>query len=517
MISTFIAGAVPLTKIGTGTGVLELSGANTYTGLTTVTEGTLQLNRTGGTTLPVTNSVLINGGKLLVSTNQTLSNLTLTSGQLEIASGVTLTINGDFRYVAGTITGAGSLVYGNSSKLVYENTASHTIANEWNASTKEVDLNTNSDLLAAGNLVATKLSFTSGKLTLGANNLTVDQVQGGSETSFIITNGTGTLTVKNVGTTAVKFPVGISASSYSPALISNSNTNDFTVKVRTMTDIYGSNPSWSYTNFLNKVWDITPSGTGASANITLYWDVDNVATEEGENFRENTEMLRKVMIHYTGTNWEEYVASTYTSAAGLNSVSFGAITAFSPFGAALEGTNLSVLPVNIKSFAGNKLSQSNVLNWELATETNINKYIVERSFNGIQYAVIGTVNYNASNAGKYSFEDAGVNSIAYYRLRIQNNDGTFSYSKIIMLNRAEVSKLTLTPNPVMNNVFVTFGKLNAKAQLFVTTLNGSIVKQVALAENSVQATIDATALPAGTYIITIKEGNTVQTKKFIKL
>ena len=517
LISTFITGAVPVTKLGTGSGILEFSGANTYTGLTTVTEGTLRLNRTGGTTLPSTNSVLVNGGKLLVSTNQTLSNLTLTSGELEIPAGVTLTVNGDFKYVAGTITGTGNLVYGNIAKLVYENTTSHNIGNEWNASTKEVDLNTPSDLVATDNLTVDKFKLTSGKLTLGANNLTVGQIEGGSKTSFIVTNGTGALTVKNVAATAVTFPVGISAGSYSPARISNTNTNDFTVKVRAMTDIYGSNPSWSYSNVLNKAWDITPAGTGANANITLFWDTDNAATEEGEEFHENNDALRKVMIHFTGTIWEEYLSSTYASTGGFNSVNYSGITAFSPFGAALEGMNNTVLPVNIKSFAGNKLSLNNVLNWELATETNISQYIIERSINGTQYLPIGSVNYNTANGGKYSFEDAGVNTIAYYRLKIVNNDGSFSYSKIIMLNRADVSKLTITPNPVINNVFVTFGKVNTNAQLFVTTINGSVVKQIALAENSIQATVDASALSAGTYIVTIKDGNSIQTKKFIKL
>uniref|UniRef100_UPI004049AAF4 T9SS type A sorting domain-containing protein n=2 Tax=Flavobacterium sp. TaxID=239 RepID=UPI004049AAF4 len=65
---------------------------NTYTGNTTVNAGTLQLNRTGGNTIPSSNSVTISGGTLKVSSNQTLSNLTLTSGGLTIDSGVTLTL-----------------------------------------------------------------------------------------------------------------------------------------------------------------------------------------------------------------------------------------------------------------------------------------------------------------------------------------------------------------------------------------------------------------------------------------
>lgn len=77
----------------TGSNTLTLSGANIYTGTTTITSGTLILNRTGGNTIPSTNNVTVNGGTLRISSNQTLSNLAFTSGGLTVDTGVKLTLN----------------------------------------------------------------------------------------------------------------------------------------------------------------------------------------------------------------------------------------------------------------------------------------------------------------------------------------------------------------------------------------------------------------------------------------
>ena len=125
-LTSIIAGAGNLIKDGTGT--LTLTGANTYTGLTQVKGGILQFNRTGGTTLPVTNNVDIIGGTLQVITNQTLNNVTLSTGTLQIDNGITLTINGTFTLVNGTINlvGTGKIAYGSSGRVAYAGSSAQT-------------------------------------------------------------------------------------------------------------------------------------------------------------------------------------------------------------------------------------------------------------------------------------------------------------------------------------------------------------------------------------------------------
>jgi autotransporter-associated beta strand protein len=110
-----------LTKEGTGT--IILTAANNYSGLTTINNGTLQLNRTGGGTIPNTNHITVNSGATLrISSNQTLADLTISSGGLTIDDGVTLTISGTLTYSGGTInygaTPTGKLIIASSGKMI---------------------------------------------------------------------------------------------------------------------------------------------------------------------------------------------------------------------------------------------------------------------------------------------------------------------------------------------------------------------------------------------------------------
>ena len=103
-----------------GTGTINLTAQNTYTGLTTVEGGTLQLNRTGGTTIPITNNVSVsNGATLKISSNQTINDLTLNgTGTLVIDSGAILTIKGTLLVASdATLTTTGTLIIDSGATL----------------------------------------------------------------------------------------------------------------------------------------------------------------------------------------------------------------------------------------------------------------------------------------------------------------------------------------------------------------------------------------------------------------
>jgi autotransporter-associated beta strand protein len=111
-VSGVLSGSGNLSKVGAGT--LILNGENTYSGSSIISGGILQLNRTGGTTIPTTNNVTVNGGTFRVSSNQTLNNLTIEEGGiLLVDGGVTLTINGNLT-LNESVTISGNLVIGSN-------------------------------------------------------------------------------------------------------------------------------------------------------------------------------------------------------------------------------------------------------------------------------------------------------------------------------------------------------------------------------------------------------------------
>ena len=194
-----------------GVGTVILTGQNTFTGLTTVNGGTLRLNRTGGATLPSTNNVTVSSGAtFLVSTNQTLNNLTLPAGaSLTVDSGATLTINGTFTY-SGTISGAGTIAYGATGTLIYGLAGTQTTALEWPSANgpSTVTINSGSYTLNSSKSLSGDLILSSGTaLTVPSTmNITVgdDLINSGTVTiqnnANLIQNGT---TNDNVGDVTV--------------------------------------------------------------------------------------------------------------------------------------------------------------------------------------------------------------------------------------------------------------------------------------------------------------------------
>ncbi|MBK9337273.1 MAG: autotransporter-associated beta strand repeat-containing protein [Lewinellaceae bacterium] len=126
-----------LTKGGSGAGVLELTGANTYSGTTTVSGGTLRLNRSGGTTIPVGNNVTVNnGGTLRISTTQTLNNVTVDAGgTLILDAGLTVSgtfaINGTLQINTNGFVSTNAPTYGSSSTLIYNSGGTYGVGTEW--------------------------------------------------------------------------------------------------------------------------------------------------------------------------------------------------------------------------------------------------------------------------------------------------------------------------------------------------------------------------------------------------
>lgn len=87
---------------------------------------------------------------------------------------------------------------------------------------------------------------------------------------------------------------------------------------------------------------------------------------------------------------------------------------------------------------GHNLEIGTVLNWTTIEETNLKSFIVEKSADRIQYFPVFecTSQKGETTATNYSFLDIKTNSsVAYYRIKEQLVDDTYSYSKVIEITQ----------------------------------------------------------------------------------
>lgn len=123
--------------------------------------------------------------------------------------------------------------------------------------------NSNGVILNTSNTVGNTLTLSSGKLSIGANNLiipTTAVLSGGSSSSYIITDGVGKLTLNATAATPKLFPIGASASSYDPVTVTPTSASDFTVGV---SSTLSGSPAYGV-RYNAKEWSIASSAPSAT-------------------------------------------------------------------------------------------------------------------------------------------------------------------------------------------------------------------------------------------------------------
>lgn len=173
------------------------------------------------------------------------------------------------------------------------------------------------------------------------------------------------------------------------------------------------------------------------------------------------------------------------------------------------------LPVNLLTFEAVKQIKKVLLQWTTDNELNSDKYIVERSADGITYASVGSVAaYNNGNKNNYSFTDlqpfSGLN---FYRLRMTDKDGSFKNSPIRKVNFDNAGDdISVYPNPVVQDkVFIASSSNCSTAVLFDAA--GKIIKTYTLSGRS--NTLDVVGIAKGTYQLKILTENATVVRKII--
>lgn len=178
------------------------------------------------------------------------------------------------------------------------------------------------------------------------------------------------------------------------------------------------------------------------------------------------------------------------------------------------------LPVKLLSFTAEHAGKHHLVKWVTTEEINSSHFEIQRSANAKDFVSIGTVaaTGGASSGASYHFtvtEPWQGNN--FYRLKIVDQDGSISYSNIVLLKNEGSIQLSVYPNPTASLLYIVLPSVNNTTTVpaAIYDMQGKIVLQTILQTGTNNA-LKVDALAAGTYTIQCKIGGQFFVLRFMK-
>lgn len=459
--------------------------------------------------LPVANSVVA---------QNTFNN----TGNLKIHSGANLAVHGDF------INSSTAGLVNDGNLYVKKNLSSNQSAMTTGAGTLYLNgaaLQTldgaqpfNTFNLVTGNSAGILLNT---DLTVsGAHNFTSGVINTSATPNYLIYETTASYTgsgdghhvngwVKKNGTTDFIFPVGNGTVQRTININNLSASSVFAVKYGSATPNTTQMQSPIVMVDPNEYWEINKV-SGGTAQVTLNWDRSKVTIPAW------IESAIKVAA-YNGSVWGSQGGTASGSIATTGTITSNALSSFNRF---TFGSTSTVLPLTLVNFDAKRKNELTEVSWKTADEHNVNYFQVERSENGVDFYSIGKL--SARNSGRTENyvlnDDKPLVSVAYYRLKSVDNDGSFTLSHLVRVAETSNNNLLIVNNPVYDKIVLTAkGDLTGEFDYSIYDINGKAVQRgkVNLKTNTQVIVPVSASISSGTYTISLHRQSIFISKKII--
>jgi hypothetical protein len=249
-----------------------------------------------------------------------------------------------------------------------------------------------------------------------------------------------------------------------------------------------------------KVVTITPTtNSGSSYTVGLYYTAAELGGKTPSALK-IAKTTAATMASADGSN--TLLGNTTVTSYGSGYLFTASFTGFSNF--FLVDANV-ILPVTLINFEGHLNNNTAILNWTTSAEYNSKNFDIEKSTDGVNYYKIGSVSAAGNSADKkeYSFTDTKLAENNYYRLRMNDNDGRYKLSQIVLIRYSNAKQnVWVVNNPFSNYIDLRFAKLGSRAKLQLINMNGAVVTETILSSPSGQIRWNLPAhLSNGSYII----------------
>jgi hypothetical protein len=185
----------------------------------------------------------------------------------------------------------------------------------------------------------------------------------------------------------------------------------------------------------------------------------------------------------------------------------GAVLTY-PLDATLVGAGTPpfvILPLHLISFNASLLQNETLLQWQVENEINFKQYELEYSTDGINFKTIAIIEAKNKSTYDYKYQQTIVQK-EYYRIKMVDNDDTYSYSKIISLNAKGKPSVSVYPNPAKEFIMVDInGMIAETTALVIYNASGQAVKTIPAAKKTNKIPIQH--LSKGLYHLQITQKN----------
>lgn len=218
---------------------------------------------------------------------------------------------------------------------------------------------------------------------------------------------------------------------------------------------------------------------------------------------------------------QDRIASITLGFNGLYAVGYGQFPGNFGVVARFLLTEGAPLPVKLNDFTASLQNKSVLLKWQTSSEENLAGFIIQRSVDATNFSSIGFVVARGNSNIELSYSSIDwqpIHGINYYRLKILDADGQFTYTKIISVKiDADMFTLKISPNPAKNILFVLVNGESGKSIFQITDASGRKLNEGIISlTNNTSFSIDINSLPKGIYNLQLYTKNKTETKRFIK-
>jgi len=163
----------------------------------------------------------------------------------------------------------------------------------------------------------------------------------------------------------------------------------------------------------------------------------------------------------------------------------------------------------LMSFTGTISSGKDLLQWRTLNEKSILRYLVEYSPDTSGFQTIGVITAMGLDSATYLASNANTpNGIRYYRLRIVDTAGNFTFSPVVIIQPGAVAaNITVYPNPATDLFQAMVPGITKPSKFQLVDMAGNIVQTIPVSPGVPVVKINVKALFRGTYYLVWSDGS----------